>query len=156
MAIQEKNKKINLVYDNWNKTTPKHNLVTFLENGSFRDERYFFEFYERFFFEQLGYEKSLPCKRYRVEDVYSNKEKTFFYGLKTSLSLEEIFCVRNATFSKQLLKCLKECDNIKVLFIREHESETFSDFKCLVNFLNKNGISENKFLILNINLKISK
>lgn len=153
MAIQEKNKKINLVYDNWNKTTPKHNLVAFLGSGSFRDERYFFEFYERFFFEQLGYEKSLPCKRYRIEDVYSNTEKTFFYGLKTSLSLEEIFCVRNATFSKQLLKCLKECDNIKVLFIREHESETFSDFKCLVNFLNKNGISENKFVILSNNPK---
>ena len=154
MVIREKNKKIRLVYDKWNKTTPKHNLAEFLGRGSFRDERYFFEFYERFFHEQLGYEKSLPCSRHTIQDVYDNPKKQFYYGIKTYLALEEIFCVRNAKFSDELIKCLRECTNIKVIFIREHESEMFSDFKCIYNFLKEHNISEEKFLILSNNPRI--
>jgi len=153
METQENNKKIHLVYDNWKGNRPKHNLEKFLGSGGFRDERYFFEFYERFFYEQLGYEKSLPCRRHRIEDVYKYPNRKFFYGLKTSLSLEEIFCVRTAKFSKQLIRCLQDCDNIKVIFIREHESETLSDLSCITKFLNSNKIAENKFIILSNNPK---
>lgn len=156
MVIQDRNKKIRLVYDAWNKNTPKYNLSKFLGRGDFRDERYFFEFYERFFYEQLGYEKSLPCSRHRIEDVYDNPRRQFYYGLKTSLSLEEIFCVRGAYFSDELLECLKQCNNIKIIFIREHESEMLSDFKCIYHFLKNNNIPEERFLILSNNPKIEE
>ena len=55
MVTQGSNKKINLVYDKWEDEKPLFNLSDDLGDGGFRDERYFFDFYERFFQEQLNY-----------------------------------------------------------------------------------------------------
>lgn len=150
METHDKAKSINFVYDKWKNNLPKFNLSEQLGDGGFRNESHFLDFYERFFHEQLNYDRhSLPCTQNKIKDVYDNPQKTFYYGLKTSLPLEDII-----ELPEIVIKCLNECNNFNILFIREHESEFFSDIEYIVNFLDKHKISHEQFIVLSNNTKI--
>lgn len=157
MEIPENIKTLNFVYDSWVLDIPHHNLGEILGSGGFRDEYGFFDFFQRFFNSQLPekYNRdTFKVSKNKIQDVYENPNKTFYYGLKTSLGLYDIFDERNVKFSKSLVKCLKECTNIKVLFIREHEPESLRDFKALINYLDEDKIPHDRFIIVSNNPKI--
>ena len=91
MGIQENIKKtLNFVYDSWvvketsNELetvlvdTPQYTLANLLGDTDFRDELGYFDFYERFFYEQLGYPRNLfTINKYKVSEVYNNPETKF-------------------------------------------------------------------------------
>lgn len=152
MVTQGSNKKINLVYDKWEDEKPLFNLSDDLGDGGFRDERYFFDFYERFFQEQLNYPRYfLPCTQNKIKDVYNNPNKKYYYGLKTSLSLEFI-----KRLPYDVIKCLQECKNFSILFIREHESEFYTDIEYITKFLDEIKVAHNKLIVLSNNPKIKE
>lgn len=159
MEIQEKTKKtLNFVYDSWVLDIPHYNLGELIGNGDFRDEYGFFDFYQRFFNTQLPEKydrKTFEVKKCKISDVYENPNELYYYGIKTSFSLYDIFGEREWKFSDSLVKCLRECENIKVLFIREHEPETYRDFECIVNYLDTENIPHNRFSIISNNPKIN-
>ena len=131
MGTQENIKKtLNFVYDSWvvketsNELetvlvdTPQYTLRNLLGDTDFRDELGYFDFYERFFLEQLGYPRNLfTINKYKVSEVYDNPETKFYYAIKSHWSLHDIFSKTDLPSS--INKCLSECDNIKFLYIKD-------------------------------------
>lgn len=168
MGIQENIKKtLNFVYDSWvvketsNELetvlvdTPQYTLANLLGDTDFRDELGYFDFYERFFYEQLGYPRNLfTINKYKVSEVYNNPETKFYYAIKSHWSLHDIFSQTDLPSS--INKCLSECDNIKFLYIREHEPENLQDITSVVNYFKKNNISDSKLVIISNNPKIKE
>lgn len=158
MVIQENTKKtLNFVYDSWVLDIPTHNIGEVLGDGDFRDEYGFFDFYQRFFQAQLGYSREIfSVNKCRISDVYENPNEKYYYGIKTALGLSDIFREREVQLSESIIKCLQECDNIKILYIREHEPETILDFDAVTLYLDKNNIPHNKLIIISNNPKINE
>jgi hypothetical protein len=153
METQESTDKfLNLVFNRWEGETEIYNLSDYIGNQDFNNPAGFFDFYERYYFEHLGYPRySLPIKKCNLSDVYKNPQKEYFYAIKTQFGLKEIFKDRKAKFDQDVLDCFKECKNITFMYIREHESETREDFDALKNFIIENELSELQFLILSNN-----
>lgn len=146
------NRYLNLVYDNWKNSEYLTNGADTIGNKEFNDIKGFFDFYERYYHEHLGFDRySLPLKINKISDVYSNPEITFYYPIKTFYSLKEIFTDWGFKFSDTLLKCFKECNNIVFLFVREHESEFEYDYQELKKYITDNFLNESQFLILSNN-----
>lgn len=146
---------INLVYDKWNGDYPFPNFHDTLGADSFRDESGFFDFYERYFHARHGIDRNcLPIKRNKIIDVYQNPEKKFYYFIKLSLNLSEIFLNRNSKFSDEVVKCLKECKNFNVVFLTEHEGDNEYGFTLLLKIISDLSLNQNQFFILNNNSKL--
>ena len=92
MEIQEnQNKFLNLVFENWNNGKPTPNCPESVGNMGFNYPDGFFDFYERYYFEHLGYERnSIPIKNWKMEDIQNNLDKNFYFALKTSHSLKSV------------------------------------------------------------------
>lgn len=158
METQEStNKSLNLVFENWKDDNKEiSNLFQYLGNHGFNNPIGFFDFYERYYFEHLGYDRySIPTKKCKLQDVYNNSNTQFYYAIKTNFSLKDIFVDRNVKFDNKVIKCFKECKNITFMYIREHESETREDFNALRNYIINNHLSENQFLIISNNPNIT-
>ena len=156
MEIQEKTKKtLNFVYDSWVLDLTIPPLAELLGDDDFREPYGYLDFYQRFFNEQLGHPRDIfRIKKFKLEDVYQNKDEIFYYPIKTSWGLSDIF--QNIDLPKSVNKCLVECDNIKVLYIREHEPETRPDINALRMYCKKYRIPENRFIIISNNPKIDE
>jgi len=168
MGTHENIKKtLNFVYDSWvvketsNELetvlvdTPQYTLGNLLGDTDFRDEFGYFDFYERFFYEQLGYPRHLfTINKYKVSEVYDNPETKFYYAIKSHWSLHDIFSKTDLPSS--INKCLSECDNIKFLYIREHEPENLQDITSVVNYFKNNNISDTKLIIVSNNPRIKQ
>ena len=150
--------KINLVYDKWDdeKDYPYPNLHETLGDQSFRDESGFFDFYERYFHVRHGFERNcIPIKRNRIKDVYDNPQERFFYFIKLSLNLTDVFLSRKSKFSDEVIKCLKECRNFSVVFLTEHEGDNEEGFKLLLKIISDLSLNQNQFYILNNNSNLN-
>lgn len=157
METQEStnNKVLNLVFNKWEGGREIYNLSQYIGNNGFNDPSGFFDFYERYYFEHLNYERySIPIKKWNIEDVYSNPSKQFYYAIKTNFGLKDIFVDREGKFDDDVLQCFKECSNITFMYIREHESETREDFDALQKYIIDNKLNENQFLIISNNPNI--
>lgn len=156
MEIQETTKKtLNFVYDSWVLDLTIPPLAEWLGDSDFREPHGYFDFYQRFFSEQLGYPRDIfTIKKFKIEDVYNNPDEMFYYPLKTNWGLSDIF--QKTDLPKSINKCLVECENIKVLFIREHEPETRPDINSLRVYCKKYRIPENRFVIISNNPKIEQ
>jgi len=156
MEIQETTKKtLNFVYDSWVLDLTIPPLAEWLGDSDFREPHGYFDFYQRFFSEQLGYPRDIfRIKKFKIEDVYNNPDEMFYYPLKTNWGLSDIF--QKTDLPKSINKCLVECENIKVLFIREHEPETRPDINSLRVYCKKYRIPENRFVIISNNPKIEQ
>ena len=154
MVIQENTKKtLNFVYDSWVLDLTIPPLAEVLGDSDFREPHGYLDFYQRFFSAQLGYSRDIfKIKKYKIEDVYENKDEIFYYPIKTSWGLSDIF--KATDLPKSVNKCLRECDNIKLLYIREHEPETRPDINALRLYCKKYQIPENRFVIISNNPKI--
>jgi len=151
-------KKINLVYDKWNNETdyPYPNFHETLGENSFRDESGFFDFYERYFYARHQFERnSLPIKRNRIKDVYENPQENFYYFIKLSLNLTDVFLHRNSRFSDEVIKCLKDCSNFNIVFLTEHEGDNEEGFKLLLIIIDDLSVNQNQFYILNNNSNLN-
>ena len=117
MVIQENTKKtLNFVYDSWVLDLTIPPLAEVLGDSDFREPHGYLDFYQRFFSAQLGYSRDIfTVKKFKIEDVYENKNETFYYPIKTSWGLSDIF--KATDLPKSVNKCLRECDNIKLLYI---------------------------------------
>ena len=153
METQESTDKfLNLVFNRWEGEKEIYNLSDYIGNQDFNNPAGFFDFYERYYFEHLGYSRySLPIKKCNLNDVYKNHQKEYFYAIKTQFGLKEIFKDKEGKFDQDVLDCFKKCKNITFMYIREHESETREDFDALRNFIIENELSELQFLILSNN-----
>lgn len=150
-------KEINLVYDKWNNDYPYPNFHETLGADSFRDESGFFDFYERYFHVRHGLDRNcLPIRRNRIKDVYENPEKNFFYFIKLSLNLSEIFLNRKSKFSNDVVKCLSECKNFNVVFLTEHEGDNEYGFTLLLKIISDLSLNQDQFYILNNNSKLEE
>lgn len=158
MEIQESTDKfINLVFDNWEGSRESYNLSYYAGNDGFNDPAGFFDFYCRYYNDHFSVQDfKLPIKKWKIEDVYKNPLKTFYYSIKTDKSLSYIFDDLGADLKEETKKCFRECNNITFLYIREHESETIQDFKSLLSFIHKNELDEKQFYILSNNPNIKK
>jgi len=156
MEIQEStNKFLNLVFNNWESDREICNLSDYIGNNGFNDPSGMFDFYERYYFEHLGYDRhSIPTKKWKLQDVYDNPNIQFYYAIKTNFGLKDIFVDRNGRFDDEVIECFKKCKNITFMYIREHESETREDFDALKKYINDNQLLENQFLIISNNPNI--
>jgi len=151
-------KKINLVYDKWDneKNYPYPNLHETLGSNSFRDESGFFDFYERYFHVRHKFERnSLPIKRNKIEDVYKSPQEKFYYFIKISIGIDEVFEHKESSFSDEVIKCLKDCPNLNVVFLSEHEGDKEQSFITLLNVIKNLSLNEKQFYILNNNSNLN-
>ena len=144
---------INLVNDLYNENgEPIINGADTIGNHDFRKEDGFFDFLERFFNTEFGYDRnSFPISRKKIQDVYENPDELFFYYLKNSDSVNQILLNKNFKFSNDLINCLKTCDNIYVVFQSEHESDDELGFVTLFEYLDEIGVSDKKVFLVNGN-----
>lgn len=153
MEIQETpNKFLNLVFENWENNKPTPNCPESVGNLGFNYPDGFFDFYERYYFEHLGYERnSIPIKNWKLKDISQHPDKNFYFALKTSHSLNEVINQRGFDLSENVKNNLKEFKNFYFMYIREHESETEEDILALQSYIKNNNLPEEQFLILTNN-----
>jgi hypothetical protein len=146
------NKNIRLVFEKWNGDKPVPNCSEFFGSDGFRYEDGFFDFYERFYHSLGKYERhSLPRTFHKIREVYENKDLNYYFFIKTSLSINEMFKDRKLSFSKEVLNCLISCNNFTIVFLTEHESDDELGYVELKDYISKNGLNDNQFMLLNNN-----
>ena len=112
----------------------------------------FFDFYERFYHSLGKYERhSLPRTFHKIQEVYENKNLNYYFFIKTSLSINEMFKERKLSFSDEVLNCLRSCNNFTIVFLTEHESDDELGYVALKDYIAKNGLNDNHFMLLNNN-----
>jgi hypothetical protein len=149
---------INLVYDKWDdeKNYPIPNFSDTLGSDSFRDESGFFDFYERYFHVRHEFDRNcIPIKRNKIKDVYDNPNDKFYYFIKLSLNLSDVFLNRKSKFSNEVIKCLRECENLNVVFLTEHEGDNEYGFTLLLKIIDEHSLKQEQFFILNNNSKLN-
>jgi len=145
-------KNIRLVFENWVDNQPLPNCSEFFGSDGFRYEDGFFDFYERYYRAQLNYDRySLPRSFNKIKDVYENKNLKYYFFIKTALSIDEMFKVRNLKFSEDVKNCLRECPNFTIVFLTEHESDDEFGYIELKKYINDNELNESQFMLLNNN-----
>jgi hypothetical protein len=146
------NKNIRLVFEKWDGDKPLPNCSEFFGSDGFRYEDGFFDFYERFYHSLGKYERhSLPRTFHKIREVYENKDLNYYFFIKTSLSINEMFKERNLSFSDEVLNCLITCNNLTIVFLTEHESDDELGYAALKDYISKNGLIDNQFMLLNNN-----
>jgi hypothetical protein len=146
------NKNIRLVFEKWDGDKPLPNCSEFFGSDGFRYEDGFFDFYERFYHSLGKYERhSLPRTFHKIREVYDNKDLNYYFFIKTSLSINEMFKERKLSFSEEVLNCLRSCNNFTIVFLTEHESDDELGYVELKDYITKNGLNDNHFMLLNNN-----
>jgi hypothetical protein len=146
------NKNIRLVFEKWDGDKPLPNCSEFFGLDGFRYEDGFFDFYERFYHSLGKYERhSLPRTFHKIREVYENKDLNYYFFIKTSLSINEMFKDRKLSFSDEVLNCLRNCDNFTIVFLTEHESDDELGYVELKDYISKNGLNDKQFMLLNNN-----
>ena len=138
MEIQENKKHLNLVYDVWNEETgnPIANVSDSLGDYDFRYEDGFIDFYERYYWKQLNYDRfTIPRKFRRIEEVEQNPNENFYYFIKSSFDLREILVEKKMKFSDIVHETLKKCKNLFIVFLTEHESDNEEGFRLLLSYI---------------------
>ncbi len=127
-------------------------LLSFFGIDGFRYEDGFFDFYERYYYSMKKFERhSLPRTFNKLNDVYENRNLDYYFFIKTSLSIDQMFKERNLLFSEQVLDCLRSCKNFTIVFLTEHESDDELGYLELKNYISKNHLNDNQFMLLNNN-----
>ncbi len=145
-------KNIRLVFENWDGDKPLPNCSEFFGIDGFRYEDGFFDFYERYYYSMKKFERhSLPRTFNKLNDVYENRNLDYYFFIKTSLSIDQMFKERNLLFSEQVLDCLRSCKNFTIVFLTEHESDDELGYLELKNYISKNHLNDNQFMLLNNN-----
>lgn len=148
---------LNLVYDKWEGNSEIYNCADSTENLSFNDVSGFIDFYERYYFEHLNFPRHpFPIKKWKIEDVYKNPNKKFYYAIKTGFGFNELIESRNFDLSNTVKQCFKNCKNIFFLHIREHESEFIQDLESLNKYLEKHNLPKNQFVLINNGSKVAE
>ena len=106
---------------------------------------------------------------FKLEDVYSNRDKKFYYiidhgriDLKESFDINKIFDTekdppfdkvyeKTSLLNEDVIKCFKECDNLRIMYITEHEPDDEIGFITLVDYLRKKGIENDRIYVMNNN-----
>lgn len=146
------NKNIRLVFEKWDGDKPLPNCSEFFGSDGFRYEDGFFDFYERFYHSLRKYERhSLPRTFHKIQEVFENKDLNYFFFIKTSLSINEMFKERKLSFSNEVLNCLINCKNFTIVFLTEHESDDELGYVALKDYISNNGLNDNQFMLLNNN-----
>jgi len=146
------NKNIRLVFEKWDGDKPLPNCSEFFGSDGFRYEDGFFDFYERFYHSLGKYGRhSLPRTFHKIQEVYNNKDLNYYFFIKTSLSINEMFKERKLSFSEEVLNCLRSCNNFTIVFLTEHESDDELGYVELKDYITKNGLNDNHFMLLNNN-----
>lgn len=146
------NKNIRLVFEKWDGDKPLPNCSEFFGSDGFRYEDGFFDFYERFYHSLGKYERhSLPRTFHKILEVYENKDLNYYFVIKTALSINEMFKERKLFFSEEVLNCLRDCNNFTIVFLTEHESDDELGYVELKDYIAKNGLIDNQFMLLNNN-----
>ena len=146
------NKNIRLVFEKWDGDKPLPNCSEFFGSDGFRYEDGFFDFYERFYHSLGKYGRhSLPRTFHKIQEVYDNKDLNYYFFIKTSLSINEMFKERKLSFSEEVLNCLRSCNNFTIVFLTEHESDDELGYVELKDYITKNGLNDNHFMLLNNN-----
>lgn len=152
METLEENKKLYLVYDEWDDDIPLPNLKESSGNTDFNLVGDFINNYTNFFFPQEGYMKNYSTIKYlKLSEIKEYSNKKIFYAVKTRFGLEELIEEKNFKFKETIIKELQHNSNFYFLFIREHESETANDIQCLINYFDINNISKDKIYLLSNN-----
>ena len=145
-------KKIRLVFEKWEGNKPLPNCSEFFGTDGFRYEDGFFDFYERYYHTLGKYQRhSIPRTFNTLKDVYENENLEFYFCIKTALSIDQMFKERKLLFSEEVLDCLKNCRNFTIVFLAEHESDDEFGYSELKNYIKKNGLNDNQFMLLNNN-----
>jgi hypothetical protein len=146
------NKNIRLVFEKWDGDKPLPNCSEFFGSDGFRYEDGFFDFYERYYYSLRKYERhSLPRTFHKILEVYENKDLNYYFVIKTALSINEMFKERKLFFSEEVLNCLRDCNNFTIVFLTEHESDDELGYVELKDYIAKNGLNDNQFMLLNNN-----
>jgi len=152
METQEIDKNLYIVYDDWKGDTPFPNLKEIVGSDSFNFLESIVDFYERFYHEQLGYDRyTLPTHTLKISEVKNYLNKKLFYPIKTSLSLGNLFANNNLNLKPNVVNELQNNPNFYFLYIREHESETIEDVNILINYFNDNNIPKEKIYLISNN-----
>lgn len=152
METQDLKNKIYFLYDKWDKktNTPFINLTTYkINNDCFENPIGFFDFYERYYKEAFKKDKKWNLLHFSLEDISQYPNDTFYYPIKTRKRFNEIF--KTNPFSDSLIKVLRKNNNVKVLFIKEHECDTSNELNHLYKFIKKNNLRLESFLSLSNN-----
>jgi hypothetical protein len=159
MEIQENKKYLNLVYDVWNEETgkPIANVSDSLGDYDFRYEEGFIDFYERYYWKQLNYDRfTIPRKLRRIEEVEQNLNENFYYFIKSSFDLREILGEKKMKFSDIVHETLKKCKNLFIVFLTEHECDNEEGFRSLLSYINEHSLPSNQFYLMNNNQKMDE
>lgn len=147
-------KVLNLVYDVWDEENNKSiaNCSDSLGDIDFRYENGFIDFYERFYAAQIETERnSIPRTFNKIEEVWKRPNENFYYFIKTSLHIRVMLLDRDLKFSTIVQDCLKNCKNIFVCILCEHESDDVHGYKILSEKLNEWSLPQEQFYLLNNN-----
>jgi hypothetical protein len=157
METLEENKKLHLVYDEWGGNTPLPNLKESAGNSGFNFLSGFLDFYERFYFEQLKFDRySFPIEFIKLTDIKNYSNKKLFYSIKTAFGLRELIEEKNFHFKESIIRELKENPNFYFLFVREHESETLEDLESLIKYFDEQYLPKEKIYLISNNPLLKK
>lgn len=150
-------KTIHLVYDEWDGDKRILNCSNFLGNHEFRDEVGFYDLYNRFCREYYNLNYSIfEFKGCEIGNVYANKDINFLYFIKLSDDIVNIFERTDFRFTTKLMDCLRVCDNLKVVFLYEHESDNVVSFIKIRRLILDNKLDESKFYIISRNSSLEE
>lgn len=143
--MQEVSYELNLVFDYWDEFhKPIPNGKLFFKNKTFG--------FGLDFLDENQYKVSVSG----FSDVYKNSNKKYFYIINNfDVKLYELLYFENL-FSNNLIDCLKNCENIFLIFISVHEPECERGIVSLINYLKLNQIDENRIYVINNNSKLNE
>lgn len=145
-------KNLRLVFEKWDGDKPLPNCSEFFGSDGFRYEDGFFDFYERYYRAQLNYDRhSIPRSFNKIKDVYETPNLKYYFFIKTAMSVEQMFKDRGLSFSDEVKNCLKQCPNLTIVFLTEHESDDEMGYIELKNYIKENDLNDSQFMFLNNN-----
>jgi hypothetical protein len=108
--------------------------------------------------------KDFIVRKFKLEEVYLNPHKKFYHIINHHVPVSFITDLmeendgnfiykpkENELISNQVKKCLKECDNVKIILLTEHEPINEDEFIGIIKYFELNGIKTNKVVLINNN-----
>ncbi len=106
-------------------------------------------------------------KKYKLNEVYENPHKNFIYIINHHVPVSFITDLieeikgeffynekNNELLSNEVKKCLRECHNIKIILLTEHEPINEDEFVYITKYFEFNKIATNKVILINNNSNI--
>lgn len=134
--------RFNLVYDVWEGLNPKSNGSDLFPNRNFDGDYYFLK--------NSGYDVTIN----KISDVYQNRHMRYFYFINhINGHIFEFFGEKNI-LSPEVVECLRQCNNFKVIFMTAQESDNKRSLETLMKFCKENSIKQESIYVINNNSKI--